>query len=306
MESRHHRQVDVVVVGYMGHLDVLLARKRFRRSPIALDHLVSLADTAADRRAHSSRLLRLLERADRAALGAADLVIVDTDEHAEMIPAAYRSKTVVVPVGADNASFEIADEPRPPLPPLRVVFFGRYIPLQGAPTIGRAISLLRERDDIVFTMIGTGQDLPETRRLAQRNDRVRWVDRIVRPEELILEARSHHVSLGVFGTGPKALRVVPTKLYQGAAMGCAVVTSDTDPQRRAFDDAAIYVAPGDAHGLAAAIEALADDPDEVESRRKAAARAADHYSPRAVTHYSPRAVTAVLNERLDRLACSRP
>ena len=42
---------DVVVVGYLGHFDVLLARLLYRRGrvPIVLNHLVSGAGTAADR-----------------------------------------------------------------------------------------------------------------------------------------------------------------------------------------------------------------------------------------------------------------
>ncbi len=36
----------------------------------------------------------------------------------------------------------------------------------------------------------------------------------------------------IFGDTEKALTVVPTKIYQGAAAGCALVTSDTAPQRR--------------------------------------------------------------------------
>ena len=42
---------------------------------------------------------------------------------------------------------------------------------------------------------------------------------------------SHDVCLGIFGDTDKALSVVPTKVYQGAAAGCAVVTSDTAPHR---------------------------------------------------------------------------
>src|SRR5919205_2611608 len=79
--SRRFRDVDVVVVGYMGHFDVHLARLLWRRTPIALDHLVSARDTAVDRGASSGWLVRLLERLDRAAVGVADIPCVDTEEH---------------------------------------------------------------------------------------------------------------------------------------------------------------------------------------------------------------------------------
>src|SRR5215469_18765279 len=41
---------DVVLVGYLGHFDVHLARLLFRRKPVVLDHLVGASDTGRDRR----------------------------------------------------------------------------------------------------------------------------------------------------------------------------------------------------------------------------------------------------------------
>ena len=40
---------DAVVVGYLGHFDVLLARRLFPHVPVVLDHLVGASDTASDR-----------------------------------------------------------------------------------------------------------------------------------------------------------------------------------------------------------------------------------------------------------------
>ena len=76
--SRRYRGVDLVVVGYMGHFDVHLARLLWPRTPVALDHLVSASDTALDRRVSSRWLVALLERLDRAAVNAAHLPCVDT------------------------------------------------------------------------------------------------------------------------------------------------------------------------------------------------------------------------------------
>src|SRR2546430_15472083 len=55
--SRRCRGVDLVVVGYMGHFDVHLARLLWPRTPVALDHLVSARDTALDRRVFSRWLV---------------------------------------------------------------------------------------------------------------------------------------------------------------------------------------------------------------------------------------------------------
>ena len=42
-------RADAVIVGYMGHFDVHLARVLFPRTPLVLDHLISFSDTARDR-----------------------------------------------------------------------------------------------------------------------------------------------------------------------------------------------------------------------------------------------------------------
>src|SRR6266496_3476803 len=103
--SRRYRDVDLVVVGYMGHFDVHLARLLWPRTPVALDHLVSARDTALDRRVSSRWLVALLERLDRAAVNAAHLPCVDTAEHRERVCAAARGRSIVVSVGAPSDWF---------------------------------------------------------------------------------------------------------------------------------------------------------------------------------------------------------
>ena len=99
---------DAVVVGYLGHFDVHLARLLFRRVPVVLDHLVGASDTARDRRLDGGPRQVVLRLIDSAALRAADIVVVDTDEHLAALPPRYRSRAVVIPVGAPAAWYEAA------------------------------------------------------------------------------------------------------------------------------------------------------------------------------------------------------
>jgi glycosyltransferase involved in cell wall biosynthesis len=278
---------DAVLVGYLGHFDVHLARLLFPRrtgTPIVLDHLVSAAGTAVDRGlSRGSRVRRrLLEAIDAAALARADVVVVDTPEHRAALPEHVRDRVVVVPVGAPRAWFDAGLEHRvPPAGPLRVVFAGLFTPLQGTPTIGSALAALAG-EPVEVTMIGSGQDLDACRRLAADNPRVTWRS-WVPAAELPAVVAAHDVNLGIFGTTAKALSVVPTKVYQGAAAGCVVVTSDTAPQRAALDGAAVLVPPGDPAALAEALRALAADRDRVrELAGRARARAADRFRPEVV------------------------
>ena len=278
---------DAVVVGYLGHFDVLLARRLFPHVPVVLDHLVGASDTATDRGVRAGARQRLLRRLDDAALAAADVVVVDTEEHRAALPEAARRRAVVVDVGAPREWYVAPDPGRAPAGPagrLRVVFFGLFTPLQGAPVIGAALRELAHDavDAVEVTMVGSGQDLAETRRLAAANDRVTWRDWVPAGQLPALVA-GHDVCLGIFGSAPKATRVVPNKVFQGAAAGCALVTSDTPPQRRVLDDAAVLVPPGDPQALAAALRDLAADRDRLAAARAAArALAAERFTADAV------------------------
>jgi glycosyltransferase involved in cell wall biosynthesis len=254
--ARRAGRPEVVVVPYLAHFDVHLARVLFRRSLLVLDHLVSASDTARDRGEGGGLKLRLLTMLDVAALRRADIVMVDTEEHRDFVPERFRERCVVVPIGASEAWFRAArshfDDGAGPL---RVVFFGLYTPLQGTPVIARALAADPSLP-VELTMVGGGQDRPAVEALIGQDQRVTWLD-WVDPAELPALVARHHVCLGVFGTGPKARRVVPNKVYQGAAAGCVVITSDTAPQRRAFGDTLSYVAVGDHEALARELASLA-------------------------------------------------
>jgi glycosyltransferase involved in cell wall biosynthesis len=280
--ARRQPRPDVVVVGYLGHFDVHLARALFRKVPIVLDHLVGASDTGRDRRLNGGARDALLKFIDAAALRAADVIVVDTDAHLNALPERHRARAVVVPVGAPEAWLTAAGSTGPAGDgPLRVVFYGLYTPLQGTPVIGAAIAKIAGAP-VQVTMIGNGQDLAETRAAAAGSPAVTWID-WVPAADLPAIVAGHDVCLGIFGTGPKALRVVPNKVFQGAAAGCAIITSDTAPQRRALGDDAVLVRPGDPEALATALLQLADDRAELARRRQAARElVADRFAPQQI------------------------
>ena len=127
-----------------------------------------------------------------------------------------------------------------------MVFFGSFTPLQGTVTVARALRGAPE-GALEVTLLGTGQDHADVRRILAGRGDVTWHDWVPIAELPGLVA-AHDVCLGIFGDTDKALTVVPTKIYQGAAAGCALVTSDTAPQRRAWGDAGRAGSPGRGRG----------------------------------------------------------
>jgi glycosyltransferase involved in cell wall biosynthesis len=296
---RQHRtegRPAAVLVGYLGHFDVVLARLLHPRSVVVLDHLVFAGDTASDRGAAGLRV-RLLTGLDRLAVACADLVVTDTEEHRQMLP--DPDKGVVVLVGAPDAwratgspvvepsLVEPVETPDPTTStsaagPLSVVFFGLYTPLQGAPVIAQAV-----RDAVAtgaalrVTMVGVGQELARAREILAGTQGVTWHD-WVEPGRLPALVAAHQVCLGIFSDTPKGVRVVPNKVYQGLAAGCVVVTSDTPPQRRALGENVELVPPADPRALAAELVHLCD-PDVLAAARVRAARGRDRIRPQVVT-----------------------
>lgn len=291
VRSRRWRgSVDAVLVGYLGHFDIRLARRLFPGTVIVLDHLVSAAATASDRglAASGGVKARLMRAIDDGALRSADVVVVDTREHAAALPAPVAGRASIAPVGAGaqwfaaGAAAAAVRAQGARMPALRAVFVGLFTPLHGTPTLGAALGELAADERIEVTMVGTGQEYEQCRRAAAGNARVTWID-WVPSDDLPALVAGHDVCLGIFGTTGKARNVVPTKVFQGAAAGCAIVTSDTPPQREALADSALYVAPGDASALAAALRRLATDPRGLDRLRgAAAARATDRFAAATV------------------------
>jgi len=295
---------DVLVVGYVGHLDLLLAKALglFRPRPVVLNALISLHDTVVtDRGLVSPGTLkaRLLAWLDRTAFRLADRVLIDTDAHGRHLAEVYGAapeRLVRVRVGADPAGVPEAPPEPPADGPVTVLYFGTYIALHGVPTILEAARRLAGRGGLRFVMLGRGQELAAMQAAAGDLGNVRFDPRWVDRAALLEAVAASHVCLGVFGTGAKAGRVIPCKVYDALAMGRPVVTADTPAARELLTDGAdaVLVPPGDPDALAKALAALADDPE-----RRAALGRAGHATFRA--RCTPEAIGRELAQALETL-----
>ncbi|MFQ5459925.1 MAG: hypothetical protein ACE5EL_03945, partial [Anaerolineae bacterium] len=159
---------DVIVVGATAHADLPLARRlaRHRGVPLVFDPLVSATETVRDRGlvGPAAPALALLSRWERWLFSLPDLVLVDTAAHG----AAWRKELALpvakarrVPAGSPQAMSTVP-EYRPRSGPMRVVYFGQYIPLHGLAVVVDAAALLGQHD-IDFVFAGRGQLLDDIR-----------------------------------------------------------------------------------------------------------------------------------------------
>ena len=266
----HSPSHDCVIVGYAGHVDVVLARVlNRRRRLLVLVSFISLYDTLVlDRQRVSagSMRARLLKWIDWLAFSAADLVLVDTDQlrhHYSELFGLQLSKFHRSFVGEDDDEFKPADDMRRSSPKFRVLFFGTYVPLHGIDAILDAAALLSDEGDIAFTLIGNGQLFPVLRGSAvtRKLSNVRFVEDWVATTDLVRFISEADVCLGIFGTTAKAGRVIPYKVFDALAMKKPVVTRDSPAVREILDDrvTAMLCAPGSGESLALSVKTLRDD-----------------------------------------------
>jgi glycosyltransferase involved in cell wall biosynthesis len=253
--SRRRPHADALVVGYPGHFDLPAARRAAHGRPVVFNPLVSLADTLVGDRGRfgaGSLAARALERIDRHAFRSADLIVADTDAHARFLEQLRgRGDIAVCFVGAEDRLFTPGWEPQEPFTAL---FVGKLIPLQGVQTI---LAAARAAPEIPFRVVGSGQLRALLERRPPNVEHVAWIEY----EHLPAEIRAAGCVLGIFGTSPKAQRVIPNKAFQALASGAPLITADTPAARELLVDgeSALLIPPGDEAALAEAVRRIASD-----------------------------------------------
>jgi glycosyltransferase involved in cell wall biosynthesis len=225
---------------------------------------MSLYDTAVlDRRLlpRAGLRARLLRRLEGIAVRRADFVFLDTQTHARRIESLFglpANRCGAVFVGAEVERFRVPDPGlvRSPGAPLKVLFYGQFIPLHGIPTIIEAARLL-QGDPVEWTLIGRGQEGARVRRMLddQPLPKLRWIEWVDYADlrHWIAEA---DVCLGIFGTSDKAASVIPNKVFQVVAAGRPLITRDSPAIRELLAPAppcVSLVPAGDARALAEAV-----------------------------------------------------
>lgn len=246
---------------------------REKRVPLLFDPLISAYDKQMFERGKippgSARARRLLAWETRL-FQRADCILADTEEHARYFSETFHvagERIHVVYVGAEEALF-MPGEPRQKSPgePLEALFYGSFIPLQGAPVIVEAARRYAG-PPLRWTLIGSGPELARCKAAADLPNVSfePWVDYAALPERI----RRADILLGIFGTTQKAGRVIPNKVYQALACGKPLITRQSPAYAAdltsAADSGVRWVAAGDAEALAAQVMALAMQPECLES-----------------------------------------
>lgn len=236
---------DAVIVGYNGYFDMPLAKllTKIRKKPLIFTPVFPLYETLVEDRKYVNRTSiksKIIHLIDEISCRLADFIFIETDSYIDYYCEEFkipRKKYFKIPLGADETTYfqrqQKVQKKDPNL--LKLLFYGKFIPLQGISYIIKAAKILEKNKDVEFEIIGSGQLSNNIRNLTEKLDikNVKFIDWVNYRElpEHILDA---DVCLGIFGSTPKAQRGVPIKVYEALAMKKPVITGDTPAAREVF------------------------------------------------------------------------
>lgn len=265
------KKFDVMVVGFPGMQSIILAKLLTRR-PVIFDAFLSMYDSEVNDRktiAAGSWRAHYYHFMDKLGCQLADLILLDTNAHIEYFIQEFKIKKEKfrrIWVGADNdVFFPVA--PKKACKRFTIHFHGHFIPLQGVEYIIRAAKILID-EDIIFNIIGQGQEHAKMRSLAQELGVVEKLNFIPTQPLASLPGfiSEADICLGIFGDTDKAARVIPNKIYECAAMRKPIITADTPAIRELFDQDSISLcAPHNPEDLARKIIKLKENAEKRKS-----------------------------------------
>lgn len=279
------------------------ARWALRRSlPLVFDPLISAYDKQVDERgrlaANSTAARKLLAR-ERSLFARATRVVADTQAHADYfseVLGVSRERLGVVYVGAEESLFRPMPAPDNDGIP-EVLFYGSFIPLQGPQVIVEAARIY-QGPSVKWTLLGNGPLHEACRAAATGIDTVQFEDPVPY-EQLPARIARASVLLGIFGTTPKAGRVIPNKVFQSLACGRMVITQSSSAYPQALqqggESGIEWIEAGNAQALAMQVKGMMEHPERLALLGEKAART-------AATHFSSGVIWRQLSGMLENLS----
>lgn len=242
LEARLKRvpKTDLVWVPCFRQRDFGAAHKwaKAHKIPLVFDPLISAYDKQVFERKkavpNSSKAKKLLKW-EKTLFQKADVVVADTLSHAQYFQEQFNiseDKTRIVYVGAEETVFNPVSETsrsKTDQASFDVLFYGSFIPLQGPEIIIKAAAIY-DGPPACWTLIGDGPLRAGCERLNKElgGENVVFKDWVEYQKELPAEIAKADILLGIFGTTPKAGRVIPNKVFQSMAMAMPVITRSSD------------------------------------------------------------------------------
>ncbi|MCX6786152.1 MAG: glycosyltransferase [Candidatus Komeilibacteria bacterium] len=263
---RLKKDFKIIFIPFPGYQAAVLAGI-LSRKPIIFDAFNSIYDSAVcDRRQvkQGSFKAKYYFILNKLACQFADIIILDTREHIKYFIETFKIKPAKFRqlwAGSDDRIFYPRDEDHAP-GNFNVYWHGTFIPLHGIEYILQAAKILAN-ETITFNLVGNGQTFSAMNALKEELNltKVNFIasNKAEKLADLMNEA---DLCLGIFGSTPKAARVIPFKVFDALAMAKPVLTGNSPAiQELLKNEASVLLCnPADPKDLAEKILILKNDP----------------------------------------------
>jgi glycosyltransferase involved in cell wall biosynthesis len=226
---------------------------------------------------------RALAGMERLALRLADAVVTVHEPYARELRERGARSVSVVMNSVDPKVLPSTIRDLDETPGFRVVYHGTVAPWYGVDLlVDAAGAVAPEIPGLVVEIYGEGDAVPDLRERAQHlgiDGRVQFHDLWLPQTEVL--ARVRDASAGVIPNRPTRLNryALSSKLLEYVELGIPVTVSGLPTLREHFaEDEVLFFTPGDANSLAAALLAIAADPEAARARAEAARQRARAYA----------------------------
>lgn len=260
---------DLIFAAFPAQLDIPLAYfvSRVFGKPLVFDPSIALSTVFVGEfgllppKGLRAKLIKLV---DRIAFYLPDIILFDTEVSRKYYQEAFNiplEKTRIVSLGANDSIYKYSGI-NPEKKMLSVIYYGLYNPMHGVEHIIECANLCRNETNLEFILIGKGQTYFENRK---RADELNLKNVIFLPDVTEKDAgkilEKGDVFLGFLNSSFSSESSVPNKVFQGLALGKAVVTAETEVTKSVFvHKQNIYLCKvADANSLRSAIMELKND-----------------------------------------------
>jgi glycosyltransferase involved in cell wall biosynthesis len=225
LKARVRQKPDMYVLTFRGYEVLLPVRLLTAGKPLVYDEFINPIEWLAyehKKISPKSPLTWLLRTFYRTLLKSVNLILTDTASHADLSAGLMkldRGKFCVVPVGTDEATFEVAEPEYAEGDEFTVLYYGNMLPLHGLNYVIEAAVKLNH-DPVKFILIGGNAKVAHDVAFAVGNGANIEYHAWVEFERLPLLMRSADLCLaGPFGGTFQSEYVITGKAYQYMALG---------------------------------------------------------------------------------------
>lgn len=229
---------DLILVSFRGHEILPFVKLLFPKKTIIFDAFISVYDTLCfDRQIFKPKSLigRFLKNYDKFLCKISDLVLLDTKTHANYFEQEFKCKNVdYLYVGCNRKMFYPRKKIAKRGGKFIVFWYGYGNPLQGADVILKAAAKLKNNKNIIFIIGGPIENKYKQLIKELNLTNVSFIGKFPYKELPNLIDKADLCLGGHFSNLPKAMRVIPGKVFQFFEMNKRIVLGDCPANRELF------------------------------------------------------------------------